>query len=154
MFAVYPKAVKGKDDFNRWIEDREQYFLVWEQDSKKGTLSNARRVPRVKISTYTIDGFTAGSDTLPKEAEATIAALTTDMKNIPTASALVKGFASVGNSDEDKVRVAEEWAEMVQDKVIELTGDAIVTNWRRFHRMGIPALTRNSVVITLDRPDL
>ncbi|HEU5092419.1 MAG TPA: hypothetical protein VFT30_07020, partial [Nitrospira sp.] len=72
----------------------------------------------------------------------------------PTASALVKGFASVGSSDEDKVRLAEEWAEIVQDKVIELTGDVIVTNWRRFHRMGIPALTRNSVVITLDRPDL
>ena len=154
MFAVYPKAVKGKDGFNRWIEDREQYFLVWEQDSKKGTLSNARRVPRVKVSTYTIDGFTAGSDTLPKEAEATIAALTTDMKNNPTASALVKGFANVGSSDEDKARLAEEWTEMVQDKVIELTGDVIVTNWRRFHRMGIPALIRNSVVITLDRPDL
>jgi hypothetical protein len=154
MFAVYPKAVKGKDGFNRWIEDREQYFLVWEQDSKKGTLSNARRVPRVKVSTYTIDGFTAGSGTLPKEAEAAIAALTTDMKNNPTASALIKGFASIGDSPEDKVRLADEWTELVQDKVIELTGDVIITNWRRFHRMGIPALTRNSVVITLDRPDL
>ena len=155
MFAVYPKPGKGKKNgFNRWIEDREHYFLVWDQDSQKGTLSNARRVPRVSVSTYTIDGFTAGSGALPKEAEATIAALATDMKNIPTASALMKGFASVGGSDGGKVRLAEEWTEMVQDKVIELTGDVLVTNWRRFHRVGIPALTRNSVIITLDRPDL
>lgn len=155
MFAVHPKAgdVK-KNGFSRWIEDREHYFLVWDQDSKKGTLSNVRRVPRVKVSTYIIDGFTAGSGTLPKEAEATIAALATDMKNIPTASALMKGFASVGRSDREKVRLADEWTEMVQDKVIELTGDVLVTNWRRFHRVGIPALTRNAVVITLDRPDL
>lgn len=154
MFAVYPKPGKGENGFNRWIEDREHYFLVWDQDSKKGTLSNARRVPRVNVSTYTIDGFTAGSGTLPKEAEATIAALATDMKNIPTASALMKGFASIGGSPEDKARLADEWTELVQDKVIESTGNVIVTNWRRFHRVGIPALTRNSVVITLDRPDL
>lgn len=155
MFAVYPKPGKGKKNgFNRWIEDREHYFLVWDQDRKKGTLSNARRVPRVNISTYTIDGFTAGSSILPKDAEAAIAALATDMKNIPMASALMKGFASVGGSGGDKVRLAEEWTEMVQDKVIELTGDVLVTNWRRFHRVGIPALTRNAVVITLDRPDL
>ena len=154
MFAVYPKPGKGKDDFNRWIEDREHYFLVWEQDSKKGTLSNARRVSRVNVSTYVIDGFTAGSDTLPKEAGATIAALAADMKNNPTASALMKGFASIGGSPEDRVRLADEWTELVQDKVIELNGDVLVTNWRRFHRVGIPSLTKNSVVITLDRPDL
>ena len=154
MFAVYPKPGKGKDDFNRWIEDREHYFLVWEQDSKKDTLSNARRVSRVNVSTYVIDGFTAGSDTLPKEAGATIAALAADMKNNPTASALMKGFASIGGSPEDRVRLADEWTELVQDKVIELNGDVLVTNWRRFHRVGIPSLTKNSVVITLDRPDL
>jgi hypothetical protein len=154
MFAVYPKPGKGKDDFNRWIEDREHYFLVWEQDSKKGTLSNARRVPRVNVSAYIIDGFTAGSGTLPKEAEATVVALATDMKNNPTASAFVKGFASIGGSSDDKARLADEWTELVQDKIIKLNGDVLVTNWRRFHRVGIPSLTRNSVVITLDRPDL
>jgi hypothetical protein len=155
MFSVYLKPGKGKPSFNRWIEDRENYFLVWDQSlDNKGTISNARRAPRVNVSTYTIDGFTTGSDTLPKEAAATITALTADMKNNPTASALIQGFASVGGSPGDKVRLADEWTKMVQDKIIELTGDVLITNWRRFHRVGIPALTRNSVVITLDRPDL
>jgi hypothetical protein len=154
MFSVYLKPGKGKAGFNRWIEDRENYFLVWDENLKKNTFSNASRVPRVNVSTYTIDGFTSDSDTLPKGAAATIAALTADMKNNPTASALIQGFASVGGSPGDKVRLADEWTEMVQDKVIELTGDVLITNWRRFHRVGIPALTRNSVVITLDRPDL
>jgi hypothetical protein len=152
LFHVVLKAGKSKGFFNRGIEDRENYFLVWER--RKNTLSNARRVPRVNVSTYTIDGWTAGSDTLPKEAAATIASLTADMKNNPTASALIQGFASVGGSPGDKVRLADKWTKMVQDKVIELTGDVLITNRRRFHRVSIPALARNSVVITLDRPDL
>ncbi|HJR75341.1 MAG TPA: DUF4157 domain-containing protein [Nitrospiraceae bacterium] len=152
MFPVFVKAGKGKDGFTRWVEDRENYFLVWDQSDT--TLSNARRVPRVNVSTYTIEGWTAASDTLPDDARASIAALTADMKNNPTASALVQGFASIGGSRGDQIRLADQWTEMVQDKVIELTGDVLITNWRRFHRVSIPALTRNSVVITLDRPDL
>jgi Domain of unknown function (DUF4157) len=155
QFPVYMDPGKGKASFNRLIEDREQYFLVWDQSlAGTGTVSNARRAPRVHVSTYTIEGFTAGSDTLPKAAARTIAALTADMKNYPTASARVESYASVGASGQENDLQAYRWAEMVRDAVIDSTGDVIITNWRRFDLVSKSARTRNLVVVTVDRPDL
>jgi hypothetical protein len=154
-FSVLTDPGKGKPRFLRGIEDREKYFLVWDQSfDNKGTVSNARRVPRVKVSTYKIDGFTASSNTLPKTGVAIITKLAADLKKNPTASALVEGFASVGKSPGENLRLAERWAEMVQNEVIDLTADKMITSWRRFHVEGSAAQGRNSVVITVERPDL
>ena len=152
-FSVTPD--KDKPRFLRWIQDWEKYFLVWEQSfDGKGIVSNARRVPRVKVSTYTIGGFTAGSATLPQAGEATIAALAADLKNNPTASALVEGFATAGSTSAKNVELATKWAEMVKDKIIDKGANNLTIHWRRFHVVGRAARTGNSVVITVERPKM
>lgn len=154
-FSVIINPGKGKPRFSRGIEDREKYFLVWDQSfDSKDTWSNARRVSRVKVSNYKIDGFTAGSNSLPKGGDAIITALASDLKKDPTASALVEGFAAAGGTSDENLKLAEEWAEIVRDKVIEEVADKLNTHWRRFHLVGNAARSGNSVMITVERPDL
>jgi hypothetical protein len=154
-FSVVIDPGKGKPSFLRGIEDRENYFLVWDESfDRKGTVSNARRVQRVKVSTYKIDGFTAGSNNLPKAGEATITALAADLKNNPTASALVEGFAAAGSTPAKNIRLGQDWAQMVMDEVIDKVADKLNTHWRRFHLVGSAVQAGNSVVITVERPDL
>lgn len=154
-FSVVTDPGKGKPSFLRGIEDREKYFLVWDESfDRKGAISNVRRVPRVKVSTYKIEGFTAGSNTLPKAGAATITALAADLKTNPTASALVEGFAAAGTTADKNVRLAMEWADIVQNQVIEKVADKINTSWRRFHLVGSAAKSGNFVVITVERPDM
>ena len=154
-FSVLIDPGKGKPRFLRGIEDREKYFLVWDESfDRKGVISNVRRVPRVKVSTYKFEGFSTGSNTLPKAGAATITALAADLKTNPTASALVEGFASAGTTSDKNVRLGEEWAEIVQERVIEKVADKINTNWRRFHLVGSAVKAGNFVEITVERPDL
>jgi outer membrane protein OmpA-like peptidoglycan-associated protein len=154
-FAVDIDPGKGKPRFLRGIQDQEKYFLVWDKSlDSKGTVSNVRRVPRVKVSTYTIDGFTAGSTTLPKAGEATITTLAADLKKIPTASALVEGFATAGSPSAKDLELATKRAEMVRDKVIDKGADPLTIHWQRFHVVGSAARAGNSVVITVERPDI
>ncbi|MCC4769555.1 DUF4157 domain-containing protein [Methanosarcina sp. DH2] len=154
-FSVLIDPGKGKPRFSRGIEDREKYFLVWDESfDSKNTWSNARRVPRVKVSNYKINGFTLGSNNLPKGGDAIITSLAADLKKNPTASALVEGFASAGSTYAENIKLAEEWARMVSDKVIDKVADKLNTNWRRFHVVGNVARTGNYAVITVERPDL
>jgi hypothetical protein len=86
-YAVLIDTGKGKSKFLRGIEDVGTYFLVWDENFGKDiqTYSNVRRVSRVKVSYYKIEGFTAGSNTLPKTSEAIVTSLAAYLKNNPTA---------------------------------------------------------------------
>lgn len=145
----------GKSQKMVQIEDRETHFLVWDESfDSKGTVSNARRVPRVKVATYKIDGFATGSDSVPSAKADIIAALAAEMKNTPTASAYLEGLASGGKSSDADARLAEKRAFEVQDAVINKAKDQVGVSWRRFHTTGSQDKSHNYVVITLERPDL
>ena len=147
---------KGKKEIITEIEDRTGYFLVYDQKFGAGSdkVLNARRVPRVKVATHTIDGFTAKSTDIPTGAKKALAALAADMKNNPTASALVEGFASAGKTHDKNEALAADWAELVQNEVIAAVGDVMNTSWRRFTLQNSADKTLNRVVVTLERPDL
>ncbi|HIH74602.1 MAG TPA: hypothetical protein HA306_05140 [Methanosarcina sp.] len=154
-FSLLINPGKGKPRFSRGIEDREKYFIVWDESfDSKDTWSNTRRVQRVKVSNYKIDGFTTGSNSLPRGSGAVISALAADLKTNPTASVLVEGFASSGSTSDEDLKLAVGWAEIVRDKVVDEVADKLNTNWRRFHIVGNAARAGNSVVITVERPDL
>jgi outer membrane protein OmpA-like peptidoglycan-associated protein len=144
---------RGKSRKLLEIEDRETYFLVLDKGSK-GKVSNARRVGRLKVSTHKITGFGAGSDNLPSASTDTIAALATEMKNNPTASVLLEGFASGGKSTQADARLAEHRASEVQDAVIKKAKATVEVSWHRFHILGNQGSARNDVVVTLERPDI
>lgn len=153
-FSVTIDPGKGKPRFFRNIEDRGTHFLVLDVSSDKGIVSNARRVPRVRVASHTIDGFTASSDTLPKAAVTAMAAISKELKKTPTASALVEGFASLGKTADENVRLAHGWAFELRDLVILLADDQTGVSWRRFETVGQADKSRNSVVVTIDRPDI
>ena len=117
-------------------------------------MSNARRVPRVREASYTINGFMANSNTLPKTAAADLAAIVKDLKKNPTASAFIEGFASLGKTADENARLADKWAFEVRDQVILLAKDQTGVSWHRFEMIGQPDKSRNSVVVTIDRPDI
>jgi hypothetical protein len=136
------------------IEDHGKYFITWEQSfGGKDAIKNVRKVGRIKVATYTIDGFSAQSTAPPQSAAADIAALAVDMQANPTASAHIEALASAGTTADEKTRLATGWSELVRDKVIETVADKINTSWRRFHITG-QAGAKNRLVITLERPDI
>jgi len=153
-FSVIIDPGKGKPSFFRKVEDRGTHFLVLDKSSDKGIVSNGRRVPRVRVASYTLDGFTASSDTLSTASVTGMAAIARDMKKSPIASALVEGFASLGKTADENVRLANKWASEVQDLVILMADDQIGVSWQRFETVGQPDKSRNSVVVTIDRPDI
>jgi outer membrane protein OmpA-like peptidoglycan-associated protein len=153
-FSVSINPGKGKPPFYREIEDRGTHFLVLDKSRDKGIVSNARRVPRVRVASYTINGFMANSNTLPKTAAADLAAIVKDLKKNPTTSAFVEGFASLGKTADENARLADKWAFEVRDQVILLAKDQTGVSWHRFETIGQPDKSRNSVVVTIDRPDI
>ena len=153
-FSVLIDPGKGKPPFFREIEDRGTHFLVLDKSSDKGIVSNARRVPRIRVASYTINGFMANSNTLPKTAAADVAAIVKDLKKIPTASVLVEGFAGLGKTADENMRLADKWIFALRDQVISLANDQIGVSWQRFETVGQPDKSRNSVVVTIDRPDI
>jgi hypothetical protein len=50
--------------------------------------------------------------------------------------------------------LADSWAFEVRDQVILLAKDQTGVSWHRFETIGQPDKSRNSVVITIDRPDI
>jgi outer membrane protein OmpA-like peptidoglycan-associated protein len=148
---------RGKSQKMVEIEDRETHFQVWDSSfgsKSKGTVSNARRVGRVKVGNYKIDGFSAGSDSLPSTSAGVLAALAAEMKNTPTASAFLEGFASGGKSADADARIAEFRAFEVRDAVIKQANDKVNVSWKRFDQVGKHDASRNSVIVTLARPDI
>ena len=150
----FPTLVKnGKEQTVMSIDDRAQYFIVWEEGEKGGVV-NARKVPRVRVSKQTISGFSKDTSSLPQGAAMTIKAVSDDLKKNSTASVLVEGFASIAATSKENDKLATEWAEMVKDLIIFLSDDLMVANWRKFHIVGSANKARNEVRITVDRPDI
>ncbi|RFC36115.1 MAG: protein of unknown function (DUF4157) [Candidatus Nitrotoga sp. SPKER] len=153
-FSVSINPGKGKPPFFREIEDRGSHFLVLDKSSDKGIVSNARRVSRIRVASYTVDGFMVNSNTLPKTAATNVAAIVKDLKKDPTASAFVEGFASLGKTADENTRLADKWAFELRDQVILLANDQTGVSWQRFEIVSQPDKSRNSVVVTIDRPDI
>ena len=152
--SVFIDPGKGKPPFFREIEDRGSHFLVLDKSRDKGIVSNARRVPRIRVASYTIDGFIGNSNTLPETAATNVAAIVKDLKKHPTASAFIEGFASLGKTVDENARLAQKWAFELQDRVILLANDQTGVSWQRFEIVGQPDKFRNSVVVTIDRPNI
>jgi outer membrane protein OmpA-like peptidoglycan-associated protein len=150
---VFPAEVKsGKRKIIMEIDDRAQYFIVWEKGDK-GKVVNPRKVARVVISKHTISGFSKKTS-LPAGAAQTIKDVVDDMKKNPTASVFIEGFASAGKTSDENVKLGEEWSEKVRDEVISQTKDLLLANWRKFHIVGNAAKGRNEVKIKIERPDI
>jgi hypothetical protein len=142
-------------EFTRWIEDHEQYFLVW--DSTGGVVSNSRRVARARVSSFIIPGFQPGSDRIPEAGRKIIDQVAADMQKNPTVSARVEGLLSVFDSPRGDAYPAESWAGMVKDELITKLTSISPTGtqvWERFYKLGSLSREKSSVVITLDRPDM
>ncbi len=52
------------------------------------------------------------------------------------------------------MRLADKWAFELRDQVISLANNQIGVSWHRFETIGQPDKSRNSVVVTIDRPDI
>ena len=142
--------------FLRGIRDEEQYFLVWDPlDARGNIVSNVRLVPRIRVSTYTIEDFTAvthGSASLSKAGLKQLDDAAHDLVQKPTASALVECFLSVWDSPRQDRDLHEKWAIEVQSKLEEKV--AVPATGSRSYFVSSFTQGRARVVITIDRPDM
>jgi hypothetical protein len=145
------RTVKGRQFFHS-VESHDNGFVVWDESfDGKGTVSNARRVPRERVGVFTVAGFQAGSKKVPDAAAATVAAIVAAMKQNPTASARLEAFADIASVERD-AHAADPWSEALMNRVVELAGDEVGLNWRRFDTAEDGSGYPNRVVVTLDRP--
>jgi len=143
--------------FIRGIRDEGLYFLVWDRtfDDPGGIVSHVRRVPRIRVSTYTIEGFTAVTADSASLSEAGLKQLDSaaaDLVQNPTASALVECLLSVWDSPRADLDLPKQWAETVQSKLEEKV-DRPATGGRS-DVLSSFTQGRSRVVITIDRPDI
>lgn len=95
----------GSNTFTR-IQDFENYYLVFDLTRNSATndftVSNARRAPKVTVSTHTVDSFITDSDAVPALGAATIAAAAASVAANPSSTVLIEGFTdspgSVGHN--------------------------------------------------------
>jgi outer membrane protein OmpA-like peptidoglycan-associated protein len=105
------------------VQDNGSYFLVYDQTLVPATggvdVSNARRAPRVRVSTRRIDSFEIGVAAVPASGAATITAVVDDLTANPTAVARIEGFSdTTGPSLADNVTRSRQWAEATRDAII------------------------------------
>jgi hypothetical protein len=91
---------------------------------------------------------------MPETSEAKITSIAADMKNNPTATALVHGYASGSGGPEKLTTLADRWTSLVMYKVIWMVGDKMNTNEYRFELVSSPTPKGNFVEITVERPNL
>jgi hypothetical protein len=143
--------------FIRGIRDEGLYFLVWDRtfDDPGNIVSHVRRVPRIRVSRYTIEGFTAITAYSAGLSEAGLKQLDSaaaDLVQNPTASALVECLLSVWDSPRADLDLPKQWAETVQSKLEEKV-DRPATG-ARSDVLSSFTQGRSRVVITIDRPDI
>ena len=81
-----------------------------------------------------------------------LADLATAMKNNPTATAVVEAFASGGKTPGDDQKLARRRALLVESLMIDSAGNTNIVFSGRFAEKGGSDKSRNSVVVTIDRP--
>jgi outer membrane protein OmpA-like peptidoglycan-associated protein len=146
------------------VQDFQTYFLVFTITRTPATsdmaISNARRAPRVNVSSRVIDSYASGSDVAPPAAAAEVAAAAADVAANPTATVLVEGFTDdVGTEARNRPLSNDRAARIVRALVASGVGAG------RIHGVGRAAASpvapnttdanraRNRrVVITVDRP--
>ncbi len=130
----------------REVEDYEQYFLVI--DRRGNFLTDARRVPRVNVSTYTIGGFTSDWRVVPAQAKSTVAAVVNDLVANPTATVRIEC------ADPDP-HLAKLRVEVVQNAILSEGSGRKGFGFRsdkNFNLVGVEGAIPLAV-ITVDRPD-
>jgi hypothetical protein len=148
--------------FLRGIRDEGQYFLIWDRslDDPGEIVSHVRRVPRIRISTYTIEGASAVTSTSVASDSTSLSDAglkqlerpTADLVHNPTASALVECFLSVWDSPNPDSTLLDEWAATIQSKLEEKV--VVPATGRRSYRVSHFTRDRTRAVITIDRPDM
>ena len=149
------KVVMGKapKEILRTVEDMAQYFLTWDEPfGRAGAMFNAQKKARKRVLTRTISGFDPGSIDFDKVGLVDIADLATAMKNNPTATAVVEAFASGGKTPGDDEKLARRRALLVESLMIDSAGNTNIVFSGRFAEKGGSDKSRNSVVVTIDRP--
>ena len=148
------------------ILDFKHYYLVFDvtQTGEDFSVSNARRVGRVNVSSRTIDSFATGFAVVPAGGAATVVQVVADLAANPTATVRIEGFTDDVSIPAVNDPLSRLRAERARNVIIRrgATGGR-----ERFHIVGrgetgfvAPNDTeanraRNRrVVITVERPDL
>lgn len=142
----------GKDRKYQWVEAYENDYLVWEEVmNDKAAFSNARRVGKVHVRSFTVKGFSSTVH-LPKDIDSTLQALADLLKKDSSASVVFLGTAT----DAKVAREVPKWGLKLEDRIIELigAGDELTAASGRFHKAPASVGGSNQVVITVNRPDL
>lgn len=146
--------------------DYENYYLgvtrVFTPATQDVRITNARRFPKVVVSTRTIDNFVSGSNALPAAAAALVAAAAADVAANPTSTVLIQGFSDSVGGAAGNLRLSQRRADAARTA---LQGAGV--GQLRIHAEGLgetsfvaPNVTaadraRNRrVVITVTRPQL
>jgi hypothetical protein len=142
----------GKAQKHQWAEAYENDYLLWDEPvGKPGTFTNARRVGKVHVRTFTVTGF---SDTvhLPKGVDKTLTVVADLLKKDRSASVVLAGTAA----DAKVAGEVPKWGLKLEDRIIELigSGDELTRASGRFHKAPARTGGSNQVVITVNRPDL
>jgi hypothetical protein len=150
---------KKPRQFLQGIVDHETFFLVYQVPfgRGKGEISNVRRVPRIRVSTYVIN-LKASQHRLPDYAMAVLEKAAADMQKNPTASARIEGLMDILDSRTGSLQQAEYWASTAafylgQD-LRNITPDTSMPVRDRIDSVAHFTNNGSKVVITIDRPDM
>jgi len=152
----------------RVIVDFEYYYVVIDQIKNAVTgsadVGSARKVSRVNVATYTIDGFASGMRAVPPSGGASITSAARDLGKFDTATVRIEGFTDDSGTDNPNVELATHRAELTRDAIISAGAKGGKT---RFHTVGYGAINfvapnnndanralNRRVVVIIDRPDI
>ena len=103
----------------RRILDFQSYYLVFDvtETGADRSVSNARRVGRVTVSSGTIDSFLSNSAVVPPTGTAAVGQVITDLAANPTATVRIEGFTDGVNTSAFNVPLSLHRAERARDIV-------------------------------------
>jgi len=148
--------------FFRWIKDLEQYFIIWDapfDDPAKSDVSNARRVPPVKVSSYSIEGLGARPVAISAELSQMIGKASDDLAKNLTAAARIEALVSVYDLSNPRPESPQEWAERIGNTLeseldSKIPGSARVLEPRSNRTGTYTSAERSTVTISVNRPEM
>src|SRR5262249_30743817 len=143
----------GKNEMLRTVEDMTNYFLVWDEPFPgDGTVSNAHKRSRQNVGSYVVNGFTPGKIDFTASTPGLLTKIADNMKNNPSATCILEGFAGGTQSTAGDEKLAESRALLIRDLVIDAANNKNVVFRRRFSTKGTSNNSRDEVTVTIDQP--